>query len=79
MNTVILVVDVVMDQKLLIVPAVMKEHIFVTMELVEIAQQHTIQMIQIGHVNHVTQPVAIVMDQKLLIAQIVAMKLPDFT
>lgn len=78
MNIVILVVDVVMDLHLLIVPAVMKEHIFMK-EFVEIAQQHTIQMIQIGHVNHVTQPVAIVMDQKLLIVQIVAMKPPIFT
>lgn len=77
-NIVILVVDVVMDHHLQIVLAVMKEHTFMK-EFVEIVQQHTMEMMKIGHVNHVTQPVAIVMDQKSLIAQIVAMKPPDFT
>lgn len=75
----ILVVDVVKeDLQQPIVPAVMKEHIFL-MEVVDLVHQPTMEMMTIGHVKHVTQPVAIVMDQKLPIVLIVAMKLLDFT
>lgn len=77
-NIVILVVDVVMELHHLTVHAVMKEHTFM-MEFVETVQQHIMEMIPIGHVNHVTEPVAIVTDLNPLIAQIVAMKPPDFT
>jgi len=78
-NFVILVVDVVMDQILTTVPAVTKEHISVTMEFVDHAQKLGMEMMKIGHVNHVTDHVALVTDQKLPIVLIVAMNTLIFT
>jgi hypothetical protein len=76
-NIVILVVDVVKDL-LTGVLAVTKEHISMK-EVVDLAHQPTMEITMIGHVNHVTEPVAIVTDQKVPIVLIVAMKPPDFT
>jgi hypothetical protein len=77
-NIVILVVDVVMEIVLQIVPAVTKEHIFMK-DLVDLVHQLIMEMMMIGLVIHVTEPVAIVMDQILPIVLIVAMKPLDFT